>query len=260
MVRESPRHVGYNMSLWTTKLLKHFLYTRCGVEYSRERVRQLLHDLGFRRRRLRHRHLKANPQEQAAFVTDLHLLLQDWPEDWELLYVDEATVRRHPTLSAMWCLVDDIPEVPTGDDHTKVQVYGAVAPLSGQTHYRIHPTLSKGNFATFLRQLERYYQDKHVLIVHDRAEQHRGQVVDTVVQEAQGRLMLMPQPRYSPELNPQERLWKWLRRVVTHDHWFETLQEELQAIRDFFCYLAGRKDDVRQLCAIKTPESLVALL
>jgi transposase len=47
-------------------------------------------------------------------------------------------------------------------------------------------------------------------------------VVDKVVQEAQGHLMLRPQPSYSPELNPQERLWKWLRRVVTHDHWFET--------------------------------------
>jgi hypothetical protein len=59
---------------------------------------------------------------------------------------------------------------------------------------------------------------------------------------------------------PVERLWKWFRRAVTHNHWFETLQEELQAIRDFFCYLAGRKDDGRHLCAIKTPESLVALL
>jgi hypothetical protein len=58
---------------------------------------------------------------------------------------------------------------------------------------------------------------------------------------------------------PQERLWKWLRRVGTHDHWFETLQEERQAIRDFFCSLAGRQDDIRQLCAIKTRESLVAL-
>jgi transposase len=252
--------MGYNMSLWTTKLLRHFLYTRCGIEYGRERVRQLLHSLGFRQRRLRHCHLKANPQEQDAFVTDLHLLLQDWPEDWELLFVDEVTIRRHPTLSAMWCLANEIPEVPTADDHTKVQVYGAVAPLAGRTHYRMRPTLSKGEFAMFLRQLQRTYQGKHILIIHDRAEQHRGPVVDTVVQEAQGHLMLMPQPRYSPELNPQKRLWKWLRRVVTHTHWFATLQEELQAIRDFFCYLAGRKDDVRQLCAIKTPESLVASL
>lgn len=132
--RKSPRHVGYNMSLWTTKLFRHFLPTRCGVDYSRKRVRQLLHDLGFRQRRVRYGHLKANPQEQAAFVTDLNLLLQDWPEDWALLFVDEATVRRHPRLSAMWCLADDIPEVPTGDDHTKVQVDGAIAPLTGRTH------------------------------------------------------------------------------------------------------------------------------
>jgi hypothetical protein len=112
----------------------------------------------------------------------------------------------------------------------------------------------------FLRQLERSYQGKHVLSVHDRAEHHRGPVVDKVGQGAQGHLMRMPQPRDAPALKPQERLWQWLRRVGTHAQWFETLQEELQAIRDFFCYLAGRQDDIRQLCAIKTPESLVALL
>jgi transposase len=248
------------MSLWTTKLLKHFLYTRCGVTYSRERVRQLLHELGFRQRRLRHRHLRADPKEQAAFVTDLHFLLEEWPEDWQLLFVDEATVRRHPTLSARWCLVDDVLEVPTGDDHSKVQVYGAVSPLTGRTHYHIRPTLSKDHFAGFLSQLSRYYRDQKILLIHDRAPYHRGRAIDEVVKAAEGRLMLMPQPRYSPEFNPQERIWKWLRRVVTHDHWFETLPEELQAIRDFFCYVAGRKAEIRQLCAIKTPESLVALL
>ena len=51
------------MSLWTTKLVRHFIYTRFGMEYCRERVCQLLHELGFRWRRLRHRHLKAKPEE-----------------------------------------------------------------------------------------------------------------------------------------------------------------------------------------------------
>jgi len=72
--------------------------------------------------------------------------------------------------------------------------------------------------------------------------------------------VLKPQPAYSPELNPEERIWKWMRRVVPHNHWFETLQGEIRALHDFFCHLAGRKEQVRQLCAIKTPESLLALL
>src|ERR671924_76504 len=96
-VRQCPRAVGDHASLWTTKLVRHFIYTRFGIEYGRERVRQVLHALGFRLRRLRHRHLKANPQEQAAFVRTLHEQLQAWPEGQELLFVDEATVRRHPT-------------------------------------------------------------------------------------------------------------------------------------------------------------------
>jgi hypothetical protein len=72
--------------------------------------------------------------------------------------------------------------------------------------------------------------------------------------------VLKPQPAYSPELNPQERLWKWLRRVVTHNHWFATLREQIDAIRNFFRYLAGVKAQVRRLCGLKTPESLVASL
>jgi transposase len=86
--------------LWTTTLVPHFISTRFGFEYGRERVRQLLHALGFRLRRLRHRHLKAKAEEQAIFRIELEALLEEWPEEWELLFVDEATLHRHPTLTA----------------------------------------------------------------------------------------------------------------------------------------------------------------
>jgi transposase len=247
------------MRLGTTKLVRHFIYTRFGIEYCRERVRQLLHELGFRLRRLRHRHLKAKSEEQLTFMAELKELLAEWPEDWELIFV-EATVRRHPTLTAQWCLVDEVPDVPTGDDHTQVHVYGAVAPLSGRTHYHISSELGKEEFAQFLRHLLAYHPGKQLLVIHDRGEQHKGAPVEAIVREANGRLMLKAQPAYSPELKPQERIWKWLRRAVTHNHWFATLREQVEALRNFFCYLAGVNDQVQRLCGLKTPASLVASL
>ena len=84
--------------------------------------------------------------------------------------------------------------------------------------------------------------------------------LEEVVHEAAGRLVLKPQPAYSPELNPQERIWKWLRCVVTHHHWFATLREQIDAIRNFFRYLAGVQDQVRQRCGLKNPRSFIALL
>jgi transposase len=231
-----------------------------GVEYCRERVRQLLHALGCRRRRRRHRHLQAKPAEQAAFRAELEELLGEWPEGWELIVVDEATVRRSPTLTAPWGLVDEVPEVPTGDIHTKMHIHGAVAPLSGRTHYHLRPELGQTAFAQFLRHLLAYHPGERRLIMHDRGALHKGAVVEEVVREASGRLILNAQPASSPELNPQERLWKWLRRVVTHHHWFATLPEQIEAIRHFFRYLAGVKTQVRRFCGFKTPESLVASL
>jgi len=248
------------MSLWTTKLVRYVISTRFGVESSRERVRQVLHALGFRVRRLRHRHLRAKLEEQVAFVTELEELLEEWPEDWELSFVDEATVRRHPTLSAQWCLVDEVPEVPTGDDHMKRHVYGAVAPLTGRTHNHISSEVGKEQFAQFLQHLVAYYPRQRLLVIHDRGEQHKGARIEAIIREESGRLMLKPQPAYSPEPNPQERIWKGLRRVVTHNHWFETLREQIEAIRNVFRSLAGVKDQVQRICGLKPPASLGASL
>jgi hypothetical protein len=134
-------------------LVRYCISTRFGVEDSQERGRQVRHALGCRLRRRRHRHLRAKPEEQVAFVIEVKALGEDWPEDWELLRVDEATVRRHSTLSAQWCLVDEGPEVPTGDDHTKRHGYGAVAPLTGRTHDHLSSELGKAEFAPCLPHL-----------------------------------------------------------------------------------------------------------
>jgi hypothetical protein len=240
--------------------VRHFIYTRFGFESCRERVRQLVHALGVRRRRRRHRHLKAKAEEQALFRTELEALLEEGPEEWELLCVDEATLRRHPTLTAPWCLVDEVPEVPAGDDHTKVQVYGAVAPLTGRTHDHSRPNLAKEEVAQCLRQLVACYPGKRLLVLHDRGAHHRGAAMEEVVREVCGQLVLKAQPAYAPALHPQERIWQWLRRVVTPNHWFATLQEQSEAIRNVFRYLAGVNDQVRRLCGFKIPDSLVASL
>jgi hypothetical protein len=246
------------MSVWTTTSVRHCISTRVGIDYCRERVRQVLHELGVRWRRLRHRHLRAKPAEREALVRGLEALLAERPEGWELLCVDEATVRRHPTLTAQWCLVEEVPEVPPGDDHAKVPVYGAVAPLTGRTHYHVSPALGKGECAQCLPHLLACRPGTQLLVIHDRAGQHTGAPVEAIVEEATGRLVLKAQPAYSPGLNPQERIWKWLCRVVTHHRWFATLPEHIAAMRHFFRYLAGVKDQVRRLGGLKPPESCVA--
>ncbi|MFQ6119146.1 MAG: transposase [Methanosarcinales archaeon] len=39
---------------------------------------------------------------------------------------------------------------------------------------------------------------------------------------------------YSPNLNPIERFWKFMRKKVTHNTFFETFEQFLEALKTFF--------------------------
>jgi hypothetical protein len=206
----------------------------------------------------RHCHLKAKVEEQAAFIARLEAWVVEWSEEWELLFVDEATVRRHPTLTAQGSVGGEVPEGPTGDDHTTGHIDGAAAPLPGRTHDHISPELGQGECAPFLEHLLACHPGTQLLVSHDRGAQHQGAPVEAVIREANGRLGLQAQPADSPDLHPQECIGNWWRRGVTHNHWLATFQEQIEAVRNFFRYLAGVKDRVRRLCGLKNPESFVA--
>ncbi len=105
-----------------------------------------------------------------------------------------------------------------------------------------------------------YDPGKRLLVIHDRGTPHQGADIAAVVRDAAGRLGLTPQPAYSPALHPHEHLGTWVRRVVTHHHWFATLREPIAAVRNFCRYLAGVTDQVRRVCGFKHPESFVASL
>jgi hypothetical protein len=185
------------MSLGTTTPVQHLISMRCGVSYGREQTRHEWRAPGFRLRLLCHRHLQAKPEEQAALRAKIAALRQEWPQKCEVLCVDEATVRRYLPLATQWCLADDVAEIPTGDDHTKAHVYGAVAPLTRRTPYHMGHVLGKAVLATFLRQMLRSYPEKDLWLIHGRAEQHKGRPVEVLQQSAKERLILKPQPVYA---------------------------------------------------------------
>jgi hypothetical protein len=118
-VCRGPRAWGDQARVWTTPVGRPWRYPRVGGADGRQHGRQRRHDLGVRWRRLRHRHLQAQPAEPAAVRAEVEARLAAWPEAWAVLCVEEAPVRRPPTRTAPWGVVDEGPEGPTGADPTQ---------------------------------------------------------------------------------------------------------------------------------------------
>ncbi|NQS98806.1 MAG: transposase [candidate division Zixibacteria bacterium] len=58
-------------------------------------------------------------------------------------------------------------------------------------------------------------------------------------------------PPYSPELNPQERVWRHTRRKATHNKYFNDEQELITVVESKFFEWVSPNPELWNLCAIK---------
>ena len=147
----------------------------------------------------------------------------------------------------MWGLKGQQPLIPSRTDRRKVNVAGYVNPLSGKI---IVFRIEKGNAENFIKQLEylrTYYLRKKVTLYVDNARWHHALSVNKWLKEHK-RFKLKFIPPYSPELNPIERHWWYLRKRATQNKLFENEDECWNKIDNHFKKMSKRQ--IKRLCQI----------
>lgn len=88
-------------------------------------------------------------------------------------------------------------------------LYGAVEPLTGETFYFEYNKLDGICFENFLKKLAKEYPNSTNLVVLDSCGGHINQEL-----EIPKNAILLFLPSCSPELNPQERVWEEIRKLL----------------------------------------------
>jgi hypothetical protein len=86
--------------------------------------------------------------------------------------------------------------------------------------------------------------DRKIYVVVDNYRIHFAKAVQAWLLAHQDEVELVCLPTYSPQLNPVERFWKHLRRQVTHNHFFQTMERLMDAVISFFREMADTPDRV----------------
>ena len=88
-----------------------------------------------------------------------------------------------------------------------VYLYAAVEPATGESAALVAPYVNTGTMNAFLQILDRERRDdEHFVLIMDQAGWHKSRKLK--LPEGVTVLLLPP---YSPELNPTENLWHYLR-------------------------------------------------
>ena len=176
---------------------------------------------------------------------DLPALLALLPSA-DLYLQDEVQVAFHPTLTRVWCRKGRRGQrlVEARGDNQKVDGFGLVDWRDGWFDGRLAPQRTADPFCDQLRAAaERSRQRGRVaLVLADNLKTHtpRGsRLVRDLLADLAGQLYLVYTPRYDPEANRIEWLWRVVRPAVTHNHQRPTFALLLDDLRTQFQALAN---------------------
>ncbi|MHA1413045.1 MAG: IS630 family transposase [Promethearchaeota archaeon] len=101
-------------------------------------------------------------------------------------------------------------------------------------HVALADGLKAVQFQHFLEGLlARYPGSRKLIVVLDNAKIHHSKVLNAFLEANKDRIELMFLPPYSPDLNPMEWFWRFLRKQVTHNTFFGDFKELQRALIKF---------------------------
>lgn len=138
----------------------------------------------------------------------------------ELWFQDEARVGQQGRVAHRWWLRGERPLGLCDRRFTSTYIYAAVCPATGAEFALVMPTVNTKAMNRFLDDFSKSRDpDVHVLLVMDQAGWHGAKELTMP-----DNITPMPLPPYSPELNPVERVWLYLKEHFLSHRLFENYE------------------------------------
>jgi len=134
-----------------------------------------------------------------------------------IFFFHEGRFRLKTENGRCWSLKAVRKSSPVKIGYKNFYIYSSVSPHCGESFSLFLPWVNTEIFTLYLKHLSLEYNDKEILLIMDQAGWHASKKL-----KVPDNIKIEFLPPYSPELNPVEKLWQWLRRHVCRNRLFES--------------------------------------
>ncbi len=164
----------------------------------------------------------------------------------EVWFQDEARIGQKNSLTRVWGQTGSRPAAPKDLGFASAYVFGAVCPSQSKAAALIMPICNTVAMNHHLSEISsQVAADAHAVVILDGAGWHRSQGL-----VVPGNITLLALPPYSPELNPVERIWHYLRSHWLANSVFRSLADIMDACEMAWNRFAADHSLIRSLCAV----------
>jgi transposase len=175
---------------------------------------------------------KANMKEQKEWIEKYKELKRDLPSDETICFIDGVHPTHNTIVAYGWIKKGTRKEIATNSGRSRLNLSGAIDALSNKLIINEDITLNAVSTIAFFQKIEAAYPTmKRINVFCDNARYYKNKQVHVYLRNSKIKLHFLPP--YSPNLNPIERLWKWLKQRVLYNSYYEEFEDFRNAVLGF---------------------------
>lgn len=230
MLLSPASEFGFETDFWTTPRLIQVVQSQLGVTVSKQTMMRRLHEAGMTYQKPEREYFELSEEERQAWRRfELPKIRRAVRKYRGILYFqDEANISLTALLGKTWAPRGKTPKQRVTGKRGGVSAMSAIT-SGGQLIFRLHDKrIASDEVIRFLDQMLRHHPRRHLVVVMDQAPPHVSKKTKAYV-DSQRRLHVFHLPKYSPDWNPDEKVWNHLKHQELKGHQAKT-KEELQIL------------------------------
>jgi transposase len=230
IVMSPAAEYGFETDFWTTRRLIQVVQSEFGVAISKQTMMRRLHEVGLSYQKPERRYFEMSEEERQAWRRrELPKIRRAVREYQAILYFqDEANISLTALLAKTWAPVAQTPKQDVTGKRGGVSAMSAITG-AGQLIFRLHDKrIASEEVIAFLGQMLKHHPRRHLVVVMDQAPPHTSKRTRAYI-ESKSRLHVFHLPKYSPDWNPDEKVWNHLKHQELKGHQART-KDELQVL------------------------------
>lgn len=180
---------------------------------------------------------KADEKQQQEWIDKYKKLKASLTAEETICFMDGV----HPTHNVQpafgWIRKGVRKEIPSNTGRARLNLSGIVDLINYKVLVQEDEMLNANATIIFFQKIEKYYLNKKTIhLFCDNARYYKNKEVKGFLKTS--KIVLHFLPPYSPNLNPIERLWKWMKERVIYNVYYENFDDFKIAIMGFFSTLS----------------------
>ncbi len=226
IVVQRASQFGFETDLWTVRRLRRVIQEQFEIDLSNNSVWRRLREAGLTYQKPEREYYEIDEATREAWLkNDVPKIRRAVTKHRAILYFqDESNVSLTAFLGKTWAPRGQTPRSKVTGKRGGVAALSALSRRGNLLFRLLEKRIASAEIIDFLGQMLRHHPHRHLVVVMDQAPPHTSKKTKAFINK-QPRLHVFYLPKYSPDWNPDEKVWNHLKHQELKSHQAKTKAE-----------------------------------